>query len=407
MGARPVIKEEQGPLTESKRRIITLLYKGGPHTKRALTEKGHMGWATVVKAITQLMDEGIIECSGIARREMKRQGKNAYLYGLTADKPLAIGVDVEYKTTRIVLTNLSGTALARGTYKTPQHVNDQETKDFLRGSIEDFICKNSVQGSKLDGIGIGIPGIGFPTGSRRDNIEKARILEEYLHEVFHTSIRIETNTKAYAVFEKWSNETFSHRDFIFVSIRTGVGTGIFYLGNLFNGTHGLSGEIGHMKVVPNGPACRCGSAGCMETVVNQNYLYQQYRTNVIKEVGWSPESGEISLFEGLADLFTRAKKGEETAVAIVNTASSYLGHCIANAITVLDINNIIISGHFGSNGDAILDPLKEVIRANILPKVEVNLSYYPFDPNGHTRGAALLVLTDYFVDIPTQLDKKL
>ncbi len=401
-----MLNGEQGPLTESKRRIITLLYKGGPHTKRALTEKGNMGWATVVKAITQLMEEGITECSGVARRETKRQGKNAYLYGLTSDKPLAIGVDVEYKTTRIVLTNLSGTALALGTYTTPQHVNDQETKDFLRGSIEDFIRRNKIQQSSLDGIGIGIPGIGFPTSSRRDNIEKARILERYLSEVFHTSIRIETNTKAYAVFEKWSNETFSYRDFIFVSIRTGVGTGIFYLGNLFNGTHGLSGEIGHMKVVPNGPPCRCGSSGCMETVVNQNYLFQQYRTNVIKETGWSAKSSEISLFEGLADLFTRAKRGEEPAEAIINTAASYLGHCIANAITVLDINNIIISGHFGPDGDVILKPLRDVIQANILPKAEVNLSYFPFDPNGHTRGAALLVLTDYFVDIPIQLDQK-
>ena len=52
-------RAELGTLTESKRRIITLLYKEGPHTKRALTEKGHMGWATAVKAINQLMDEGI------------------------------------------------------------------------------------------------------------------------------------------------------------------------------------------------------------------------------------------------------------------------------------------------------------------------------------------------------------
>jgi predicted NBD/HSP70 family sugar kinase len=378
------------------------LYKGGPHTKRALTEKGHMGWATVVKAIAQLMDEGIIECSGIAPREKKRQGKDAYLYGLTAKKPLAIGVDVEYKTTRIVLTNLSGIALVQETYKTPQHVNDQEAKDFLRDSIEDFMQNNNIQEADLDGIGIGIPGIGFPTSSRRDNIEKSRMLERYLSEIFHTSIRIETNTKAYAVFEKWSNETFSYGDFIFVSVRTGVGTGIFHKGKLFSGTHGLAGEIGHMKVVPNGPVCRCGSSGCMETVVNQNYLFHQYRMNVIKETVWSTGSSEISLFEGLADLFTRAKRGEEPAVAIVNTAASYLGHCIANAITVLDINNIIISGHFGPDGDAILNPLREVIRSDILPKVEVNLSYFPFDPNGHTRGAALLVLKDYFVDIPIQ-----
>ena len=103
---------EEEPLAESKRRVITLLYKGGPHSKGLLAEKGHMGWATVVKAVNQLMGEGIIERTGIARREKKRQGKQAYLYGLTSNKPLAVGVDVEYKRTRLVLTNLAGTTLA-------------------------------------------------------------------------------------------------------------------------------------------------------------------------------------------------------------------------------------------------------------------------------------------------------
>ncbi len=395
----------EGPLTESKRRIITMLYEDGPQTKRALAKKGHLGWATVVKAINQLLDRGIIECTGTFNRDRKRQGKNAYLYGLTANRPLAIGVDVEYKTTRIVLENLAGTILAEDTCKTPQNMNDQEMKDFFQRSIEDFSRTNGIESHNLDGIGIGIPGIGFPTSSRRDNIEKSRVLEEYLSTIFSTVVRIETNTKAYAVFEKWRNETFSYMDFIFVSIRTGIGTGIFYRGNLFNGTHGLSGEIGHMKVVPNGLACRCGSYGCMETVVNQNYLLQQYRTNVIRDAGWSAGSGGISLLKGLADLFTRAKIGEESSREIVDTAISYLGHCLANAITVLDINNIIISGHFGPDGDTIIEPLRQVIRENILPKVDFDVSYLPFDPNGHTHGAALLVLMDYFVDIPTKLDQ--
>jgi len=214
-------------------------------------------------------------------------------------------------------------------------------------------------------------------------------------------VQIETNTKAYTVFEKWYNKTFGYEDFIFVSIRTGVGTGIIHNGRLYSGSHGLAGEIGHMKVVPNGPTCRCGSAGCMETVVNQNYLFEQYRTNVIKDVGWLPGSNQEQLYSGLADLFTRAARGEEAASAVVRNAAQYLGYCLANAITVLDITNIIVSGHFGANGNAIIEPLREVIRDSILPRVEFNLTYCPFDPTGHIRGAALLVLKEYFVDVPT------
>lgn len=390
------------PLAESVRRVITLLYKHGPQSKGELARKGHMGWATVVKAINHLMDEDIVESTGSTRRVTPRQGKHAHLYSLTPDNPLAIGVDVEVRTTRVVLASLAGRTIAQATYRTPQEVDDQQTRRFFEESIQDFVSSNNINMDDLDGIGVGFPSIGFPTSSTRDNIEKARRLEKDLSNFFGTVVRFEINTKAYAVFEKWRNEGFAYTDFIFVSIRTGVGTGIFYQGNLYRGIHGLSGEIGHIKAVPDGPPCRCGNSGCIVPVVNQQFLYQQYRAHVLKDAGWSRRSTESALFEGLADLFTRARNGEPAARSILDTAASYLGFCIANAIIVMDINNVILSGHFGPDGDAIIQPIREVVRENLMPGVSFNIDYQPFDPNGHTHGASLLVLNDYFVDIPEQ-----
>jgi len=389
-------------LTESKRRVITLLRDRGPQTKAFLTENARLGWATVVKVINQLTDEGIIYCAGTTPSNESHVGNPASLYALRLDRPLAIGIDVEYKTTRVVLTNLAGEILKEGTHRTPHHAPKDEVKRFFQNCIEEFVADGDISPSDLAGIGIGIPGIGFPSRYRKDNAERARELERYLGEIFDTPVRIGTNTHSYAVFEKWSNDTFPASDFIFLSIRTGVGTGIFLRGHLYTGMNGLAGEIGHMKVVANGSPCRCGSVGCLETVVNQHYLLQQYRTNVLKDPTWCLQSDPNCLYDGLSDLFSRAKAGEKDARAVVDTAARYLGESIANAMVVLDITNIVMSGHFGEDGDAIVEPMREVIRERILPNVPFDLRYCSFDPDGYTLGAALLVLRDFFVDIPSE-----
>ena len=282
-------------LSESKRRVVTLLQRAGQLTKRQLSAEGHMGWATAVKVINQLEDEKIVHTCGFSEKSAGRKGKHALLYSLADDCPLAIGVDIELRTTRIVLTNLKGDILADESYRTPQPMDMSESIKFLEDSIQDFIKKKSIDLKKIDGIGIGKPGISYPSLGF-DEFSVAHTISEQLNRIFNIRVRLETNTSAYAVFEKWANSQFSSKDFIFVSIRTGVGTGIIIDGHLFRGVHGLSGEIGHLKVIPNGPPCRCGAAGCMETVVNQYYLFERYRTSVLKDSSWAAGNNADRLF---------------------------------------------------------------------------------------------------------------
>jgi predicted NBD/HSP70 family sugar kinase len=357
-----------------------------------------MGWATVVKVINQLTDDGLVLLAGTTDDTPRSR---ANLYGLRADRPLAVGIDVEYKTTRVVLTNLAGDILAESMHPTPLQPADGETARFFEGIIEEFCSSNEVSSADLAGVGIGIPGIGFPMRSRKENEAEARKLEGTLSRGFGTLVRIGTNTHSYAAFEKWSNETFDSSNFLFVSIRTGVGTGIFNNGQLYVGVNGLAGEVGHMKVGHQG-TCRCGARGCLEAVTNQRHLAGRYRNEVLEDPGWCADEEPGCLHAGLADLFARAADGELAAREIIEDTAAYLGKGIANAIIVLDITNIIVSGHFGPRGDAIIRPLRDVISGELLPDIEFDVRYVPLDPTGHTMGAALLVLRDFFVDIPPQ-----
>lgn len=181
-------------LTESRRRIITFLRKHGSLTKRDLTKQGHMSWATAVKAIDQLSDDAIVRNVGMSSRDSGRRGKTAYLYALSSERPLAIGIDVEYSTT-VVLTDLAGEVIRSKTHKNPQQADDATAKEFLAFVIRNFTLEHHLHSEELDGVGIG-----FPSSSIRDNIRKAQMLEGHLADVFQMRIRVETNTKAYAVF---------------------------------------------------------------------------------------------------------------------------------------------------------------------------------------------------------------
>lgn len=388
-------------LTESKRRVITLLRRWGPQTKANLAKHGRMGWATVVKVINQLTEEGLVLQTGMTDDTPRSR---ANLYGLRVDRPLAVGIDVEYTTTRLILTNLAGDVRAETMLETPANPSSGETSAFFENAIDTFCAGHAVDPADLAGVGIGIPGIGFPTRSRKSNEAEARRLERELSARFGTLVRIGTNTHSYAAFEKWSNETFASSDFIFVSIRTGVGTGIFQNGQLYLGVNGLAGEVGHMKVGHSG-RCRCGAEGCLEAVTNQSYLADRYRREVLTDPTWCADADPRCLHAGLADLFTRAARGEPAAREIVDSVAAYLGKGIASAIIVLDITNILVSGHFGPDGDALLAPLRAVIERELLPDITFDVRYVPLDPTGHTMGAALLVLRDFFVDIPPQQDQ--
>lgn len=389
-------------MTESQRRVTTLLKTKGDLTKRQLAKKGKMSWSTVVKAINQLQKDEIVLRKGTNKKSDRLQkGKNAYVYGLTDGGPRAIGIDVEHQTTTIILTNLAGSIRCRKKLDTPQDGNERAVETFLLEEITRFCTENRIDPAGLAGIGIGLPNLSLPTYSSRDNRQRAKNIEDNLTARLSTGVRVDTNTNAYAVFEKWNNSTFAYSDFIFISIRTGVGSGIFYNGNLFQGTRGLLGGIGHMKVYSGGPRCRCGATGCLETAVNQNLLFERYRADVLHWEEPLPGHPERSvIWEGLADLFTRAKGGEMGAVKIVETAAGYLGIAIANTIGLLGIENVIISGYFGKDGDFMREPVMNVIRKNLLYDSDINIVYAPIDPDGHTLGAALLVLRDFFVDIP-------
>ena len=189
-------------MTENEKRILTLLNKSGRITKPEICEKGHMGWATAVKLINRLLESGIIEQAGIIKRE-SGQGKSPEVYRFSRNIPTAIGVDVEYKQTRIILTNLEGTIIAASAYNTPENPDIPELKKFLSKNLKKFVSRYVDNKSTLAGIGIGLPGIGKESWVKHMSIITQRTSPLYLEEYLDTRVLVDINVRVYTVFEKW------------------------------------------------------------------------------------------------------------------------------------------------------------------------------------------------------------
>jgi glucokinase len=202
------------------------------------------------------------------------------------------------------------------------------------------------------------------------------------------------------MYKKWAGKAISLDDFILITIRSGVGTGIFYQGELMRGAHGMAGEVSHLTIVEDGKRCRCGRQGCLETLVNQDVLYQEYLRNVLHKTDIpSSLTTETEVRQGLAALFSLAKQGNENASTVIQDAAHYIGRGIAALLKILDIPHIIIAADFGPDGDALIPYITRAVKDLIIPGIDFSVVYYPLDQLGFARGAALLILKEYLTTL--------
>ena len=389
-------------LTSNEKKIITILNREGrPLSKRELAEKGKMGWATVVKMVDRLASQNILQTNGVPEKK-KWTGRYPYSYVLSDSYPIAIGVDIEYSTTTLIITNLIGQVKIVRTIDTPSKLDLKSIQSFLEELLTEFIERNIVDESKLVGIGIGTPAIEQTLDSKMDYNQVCQSISSFLEQSLRKKVVVDINVRAYAKFFHWHKKPFSGNDFILLTIRSGIGCAIILDNEHYLGHQGFAGRIGHFKFKKTGMVCHCGDKNCVQTVINHKYLYHQYLSKVLKQEG-SPSAtdNETEFFKCVSDLFSLAANKNTGALDIVKDFTHNLGFILSFTILVTNVPNIIISGYFGPDGDIILDSLTREIRRHLFPEIDFTLHYAPIIDIGFAKGAALLVFKDYFTPIPS------
>jgi len=237
---------------------------------------------------------------------------------------------------------------------------------LLVGSINQLLLQNNLTEKDMTAISIGVPGsvdfnkgiIAFAPnicgGIKNFNIKKS------LMKYFHIPIFIENDVNLAALGIKKFEIKKTSKDFLVVSIGTGIGGALVLDDKIYRGSHYYAGEIGHITVDLKGPICGCGKHGCLEAYFSRSAIVKAIKTD-IKSGSRSVLSKYVKQNEKIKSkmLKTAVKEKDELVIRHLKNAAEIIGYKLGNICNLLDINRIVLSG-------GVIEALSEFM----LPKIK-------------------------------------
>lgn len=218
-------------------------------------------------------------------------------------------------------------------------------------------------------IGLGIAGMSDPA---KGIIYKAPNIANWDHlpivEIIQNRFQTETllgNDANVAALGEWKyGAGIGHHDLIYLTISTGVGSGIISNDRLVVGAHGIGAELGHCTVLPNGPLCGCGQQGHLEAIAAG--------TGIANYVKREIDKGRSSMLANEQQPYTArmvaeaAQKGDDLSIEAFNYAGEFLGRAIADMLHIFNVTIIILGGGVVKSGEILLDPLRRSLEKSVL-----------------------------------------
>lgn len=286
------------------------------------------------------------------------------------NKSYVVGIDIGGTNTVFGIVDARGNVLAKSAIKTSTH---QDINLYIADLYEELVkLANTLGGlEKIKGIGVGAPNGNYYTG----NIEFAPNLiwkgviplSKLISQKFEIPTAVTNDANAAAIGEMAYGAARGKKNFILITLGTGVGSGIVIDGKLVYGHDGFAGELGHTcSVRNNGRQCGCGRTGCLETYTSANGVARTAREFIETRKDDSllrnipPE--EISS----KDVYEAAVQGDVLALEIFEFTGKILGEALSDFVAFSAPEAIILFGGLAKAGDFILKPVVEHMEKNLL-----------------------------------------
>jgi len=287
------------------------------------------------------------------------------------EKPYVIGMDMGGTNTVFGIVDTRGNVISKSAIKTGTHTDVNLYINDIYTELSKLI--EAVGGiEKIKGIGVGAPNGNYYTG----NIEFAPNLPwkgivpfaNLMADKFGVPAALTNDANAAAVGEMTYGAAHGMKNFIMITLGTGVGSGIVIDGKVVYGHDGFAGELGHVNVMRNnGRLCGCGKTGCLETYASATGVARSARE--ILETSTKESLLRNIPVESITskDVFDAAMQGDEVAKEIFNYTGKILGEAFADFVAFSAPEAIVLFGGLSKAGDLILNPIKENMEKNLLP----------------------------------------
>ena len=287
-------------------------------------------------------------------------------------KDYVIGIDIGGQTSKCGIVNRRGEVLAKTVIRSDDTEDVEVFVDNLAEALRRIIAEAGVEG-EICGIGVGAPNGNYYTGTIEyaPNLKwgGAKVIpfaEMLSAKMDGIRVILTNDANAAAVGEMTYGAARGMKNFIMITLGTGVGSGIVIDGNVVYGHDGFAGELGHTCAVRhNGRACGCGKTGCLEAYASATGVARTARE-------WLEMTDEPSALRALdvitsKDVYDAAKEGDKLAIKIFEFTGRILGEKLADFIEFSAPEAIILFGGLARSKEFLTEPIQKAMDENVLP----------------------------------------
>jgi glucokinase len=314
-------------------------------------------------------------------------------------KKVVAGVDIGGTNTVFGLVDEKGKVLAEGRLKTTDYPEINGFVKALAAGIKKLLAGK--KDLELTGIGIGAPDANYHRGTieHAPNLAWKGIvpLGDLVKKELKVPVAVTNDANAAAMGEMVFGGAKNMKDFIVLTLGTGLGSGIVIDGKMVYGHTGFAGEVGHMVVVPGGRVCGCGRKGCLEAYASATGLVRTVSEMI-------SESREESVLRDVPPSKLSAKqvaeaaaKNDPIAVRAMQYTAEKLGFGIVNSIVFSSPEAIFLFGGLAQAGEMLFKPVREYLKKHNYVLFRNTVKILPSgipESNGAVMGAAALILNE-------------
>ena len=287
------------------------------------------------------------------------------------EKPYVLGIDIGGQTAKSGVVNARGEVLAQTILVSNNHQDARDFVEALAQTLRKLISDAGLNG-QIRGIGVGAPTGNYYTGEIKDapnlswahekNIPFAKMLSEAMDGL---PVALTNDANAAAVGEMTYGAAKGFKDFIMITLGTGVGSGIVIDGKVVYGHDGFAGELGHTCAVRGGRSCNCGKQGCLEAYCSAIGVARSAKEWLEQH---PDEPTLLRLRENITskDVYEAAKAGDKAAKEIFEFTGTLLGRSFADFVAFSAPEAIVLFGGLARAKEFLYEPIVNAMNENLL-----------------------------------------
>ncbi|MDR1386380.1 MAG: ROK family transcriptional regulator [Propionibacteriaceae bacterium] len=353
-----MIEERPGSTSSLRRRnsaqVLQAVRQAGGLTQAEIARRSGLSPATVTNLVRDLAAAGQVEVAATVLN-----GRRSRLVTPVVPSGYVLGVDVGRSHIRAGLADLGLDLVAQGDRRMEPGLPAEQGLELVGQLYQEVLERAGVDRGEVLWAGVGVPG---PLDQASQQIGAGTMLPEWTGQDLRSRfarllglpVAVDNDANLGALGEHAWPPGLSVRSMIYVRLATGIGGGLILDGRLYRGADGVAGEIGHATIDENGPLCRCGNRGCLETMASIPSLLRVLASALDREV-------DVHGWVGLV------RQGHTTANRLIDELGHHLGVAVSNLCNLVNPSLVLLGGPIAAAGEALLEPVRSEVRRRSMP----------------------------------------